>query len=46
VRTPWLLASLLPVTYDRRQYGQVLADEGVRVVGEKAHLIPSLQIGT
>src|SRR5262249_11942088 len=47
VRTPWLLAGLLPVTDHGRQFPQVLADEGVRVVGEKArgHLIPSSQMG-
>jgi hypothetical protein len=43
VRTPWLLAGLLPVADDGRQNGQVFANEGVCIVGEKAggHLIPS-----
>jgi len=42
VRAPGLLAGLLPVTYDEGKVGQVLADEGVRVVGGKdhVHLIP------
>src|SRR6516162_6651847 len=39
-----LQAGLLPVTNDRRQFGQMLADAGGRMVGEKArgHLISSL----
>ena len=47
VRTPWLLAGLLPVSHDGRQAWQVLADDDVRVVGEEApgHLIPSLRTG-
>jgi hypothetical protein len=32
VRAPWLLAGLLPVTYDGRKLAQVLADEGVRLL--------------
>ena len=42
-----LQAELLPVTYDRRQFGEMLADAGGRVVGEKArgHLISSLETG-
>jgi hypothetical protein len=47
VRTPWLLAGLLPVTHDGRKAGQVFADKGLRVLGEKVpgHLIPSLRMG-
>jgi hypothetical protein len=30
VRTPWLLAQLLPVTHDRRQFIQLFADDAFR----------------
>jgi hypothetical protein len=47
VRTPRLLAGLLPVAHDGRQVEQVLADDDVRVTEGKAggHLIPSLRMG-
>jgi hypothetical protein len=35
VRAPRLFAGLLPFTYNRRQFQQVLADERVRVICEQ-----------